>query len=156
MAEITKLYKNNASEEPTSAENENMVLCSLHFLVTNFEKDKRHGSKYKDLSAWTTEQEEIFQRKLDDNILGIFQVFSSDLHDIEGKTTSYEKLRVINGISFLIKHASKKSILSSLAQISTCLQTALEIDDLQYYAMKCWYLLVVNLNDEDYQLWSIP
>ena len=149
LAEITKLYKNNTSEKPTSVENENMVLCSLHFLVTNFEKDKRHGSKYKDLSAWTAEQEEVFQRKLDDNILGIFQVFSSDLHDIEGKTTSYEKLRVINGISFLIKHASKKSILSSLAQISTCLQTALEIDDLQYYAMKCWHLLVVNLNDEE-------
>ncbi|CCF60493.1 hypothetical protein KAFR_0K01390 [Kazachstania africana CBS 2517] len=150
MAEITKLYKNNETKDATDIENENMILCSLRYLVTNFEKDKRHGgSKYKNIKDWTSTQERLFQRNLQDNILGIFQVFSSDIHDVDGKTTYYEKLRVINGMSFLIKHASKECIISALAQISICLQTGLEIIEVRYSAMRCWLLLVTVLNDEE-------
>ena len=64
--------------------------------------------------------EEQFQQKLEQNVLGIFQVFSNDMHDSDGKTSYYEKLRVLNGISFLMKYASKKSIISALAQLSIC------------------------------------
>lgn len=149
LAEILKLYKNINGDDSTASENRNMILCSLRFLATNFERDKRHGSKYKNVTEWTPEQERIFQKHLQDNILGIFQVFSSDIHDIEGRTTYYEKLRVINGIAFLIKHVFKESIISALAQISICLQTCLEIKELRFNALKCWQLLVVSLNDEE-------
>lgn len=149
LAEITKLYKNNESNNPSDLENEKMILCSLHFLITNFENDKKHGSKYKKLTDWTQEQDSIYQKKLHDNVLGIFQVFSSDIHDVEGRTTYYEKLRVINGISFLIKHSSKEAVISALAQISICLQTALEIPEIRYNAMQTWHLLVKTLNDEE-------
>ncbi|KOH00454.1 protein kinase MEC1 [Saccharomyces eubayanus] len=149
LAEITKLYKNNVTKDASDKENANMILCSLRFLITNFEKDKRHGSKYKNVNNWTDDQEQTFQKKLQDNILGIFQVFSSDIHDVEGRTTYYEKLRVINGISFLIIYAPKKSIISALAQISICLQTGLRLKEVQYEAFRCWHLLVRHLNDEE-------
>lgn len=149
LAEILKLYKNEHDDNSSIPENRNMILCSLRFLVTNFERDKRHGSRYKNVTDWTPEQERVFQKHLQDNILGIFQVFSSDIHDIEGRTTYYEKLRVINGIAFLIKHTFKESIISALAQISICLQTCLEIEQVRFNALKCWQLLVVNLNDEE-------
>lgn len=149
LAEITKLYKNSVTKDASDSENANMILCSLRFLITNFEKDKRHGSKYKNINNWTDDQEQAFQKKLQDNILGIFQVFSSDIHDVEGRTTYYEKLRVINGISFLIIYAPKKSIISALAQISICLQTGLGLKEVRYEAFRCWHLLVRHLNDEE-------
>lgn len=147
MAEVLKLYE--AGEEGDTTLNENMVLASLRYLVTNFEKDKRHGSKYKVISNWSEEQEDRFQKKLQDHILGIFQVFSSDIHDAEGRTTYYEKLRVVSGIAFLIRRACKKSIIASLAQVSICLQTALEIDEVNYSAFECWKLLILSLNVEE-------
>lgn len=149
LAEITKLYKNKDMIEPSDTENENMVLCSLRYLTTNFDKDKRHGAGYKNMNNWTKEQENQFQKNLQDNILGIFQVFSSDIHDVEGKTTYYEKLRVINGIMFLIKHVSKKCIISALAQLSICLQSGLEIPEVRYVAMRCWHLLIKTLTEEE-------
>ncbi|QLQ78832.1 hypothetical protein HG537_0B01800 [Torulaspora globosa] len=149
LAEILKLYKNDADDESQTSDNETMVLVSLRYLVTNFEKDKRHGSKYKNISDWTHEREARFQERLQEHILGIFQVFSSDVHDAEGRTTYYEKLRVVNGIAFLIRRACKKSIIASLAQVSICLQTALEIEEVSFSALKCWRLLIFNLNDEE-------
>lgn len=149
LAEILKLYKSDGSYDTNVPENENMILFSLRFLITDFEKDKRHGSKYKNSSEWSPDQEVRFQNKLQENILGIFQIFSSDIHDVEGRTTYYEKLRVINGIAFLIKWASKKSIIFALAQISICLQTGLEILEVRYSALRCWKLLVITLNDEE-------
>lgn len=149
LAEVLKLYKNDADEESPISENEKMVLVSLRYLVTNFEKDKRHGSKYKSMSDWTPEQEARFQEKLQEHILGIFQVFSSDIHDAEGRTTYYEKLRVVNGIAFLIRQACKNAIIASLAQVSICLQTAIEINEVSFSALKCWKLLIQSLNDEE-------
>ncbi|EDO16759.1 hypothetical protein Kpol_526p12 [Vanderwaltozyma polyspora DSM 70294] len=149
LAEFLKLYKNDDLNNSTESENERMILYSLRFLLTDFEKDKKHGSKYKNGKDWSMTQEQKFQTKLQDNILGIFQVFSSDIHDVEGRTSYYEKLRVINGISFLIKHACKKAIISALAQISICLLTGLEIHEVRYSSLKCWHLLMVSLNDEE-------
>lgn len=149
LAEVIKLYKNNEEDDASGSGNKNSVLFSLRFLITNFERDKRHGTKYKLASEWSETQEAQFQKRLQDNVLGIFQVFSSDIHDIEGRTTSYEKLRVVNGICFLIKYASHKSIISALAQISICLQTGLEIKEVRYNAFKCWYLLIDALTDEE-------
>lgn len=149
LAEVLKLYNNSDETNESSKENANMILCSLRFLMTNFERDKRHGSKYKNISDWTETQESLFQKKLQDNILGIFQVFSSDMHDAEGRTTYYEKLRVINGISFLILHASKECIISALAQVSICLQTGLEIPEVQLNTLKCWHSLVHCLTEEE-------
>lgn len=149
LAEVLKLYKNDESDNPGAQENKNMILCSLRFLITNFDRDKRHGSKYKNVGDWLPDREQLFQKKLQDNVLGVFQVFSSDIHDIEGRTTYYEKLRVINGISFLIKYAHKGSIISALAQISICLLTCLEIREIRFNALKCWKLLVVVLTDEE-------
>ncbi|CAR27457.1 hypothetical protein ZYGR_0I07320 [Zygosaccharomyces rouxii] len=149
LAEVLKLYKNEEGDGSSVQENKKMILCALRFLITNFDRDKRHGSKYKNVEDWPPEREQLFQKKLQDNILGILQVFSSDIHDIEGRTTYYEKLRVINGISFLIKNAYKKSIISALAQISICLQTCLEIKEIRFNALKCWKLLVIVLTDEE-------
>ncbi|KAH7591519.1 Phosphatidylinositol 3- and 4-kinases family profile [Nakaseomyces glabratus] len=149
LAEVTKLYKNNEITDSSDIENENMVLCSLRYLITNFESDKRHGTEYKDINKWSDKKENQFQNNLQDNILGIFQVFSSDMHDVEGKTTYYEKLRVINGISFLVKHASNKCIISALAQLSICLQSGLEIPEVRYLSMRCWFLLIQRLNEEE-------
>lgn len=148
LAEVLKLYNNVEDSNKSVADNENMVLCSLRFLVTNFEREKRHGSRYKSISEWTADQESAFQSKLQDNILGIFQVFSSDMHDIEGKTTYYEKLRVINGIHFLLKYSSSECIISALAQISICLQTGQEITEIQLNTFKCWLFLIKRLNEE--------
>lgn len=149
LAEILKLYKNDSTDGSASLSNENMVLISLRYVMTNLDKDKRHGSKYKNLSDWSSEQEERFQTKLQEQILGVFQVFSSDIHDAEGRTTYFEKLRVVNGIAFLVKHASRKSIIASLAQISICLQTGLEIHEVRLSALNCWKLLVLTLDEEE-------
>lgn len=149
LTEVLKMCKGEDTHDTTSFENENMVIGSLRFLVTNFEKDKRHGSKYKNIKEWSSEQEGIFQTKLQENILGIFQVFSSDIHDVEGRTSYYEKLRVINGILFLIKWASTKAIISALAQISICLQTGLEISEVRHCSLKCWKQLIMRLNEEE-------
>ncbi|CCD22813.1 protein kinase MEC1 NDAI_0A06590 [Naumovozyma dairenensis CBS 421] len=151
LAEVVKLYKNSEGSEPEFVENEKSVLAALRFLLINFTTGKHLLPRYKpnSNSEWSIEQEECFQRNLLQNILGIFQVFSSDIHDVGGRTTYYEKLRVVNGISFLIKYASKKAIISALAQISICLQTGLEICEVRYSALRCWYLLIENLNDEE-------
>lgn len=149
LSEICKLYKNSETIDQSDIDNENMVLCSLRFLITNFDRDKHQGAKYKNFEEWSPEQEMLFQTHLQENILGIFQVFSSDIHDVEGRTTYYEKLRVVNGISFLIKHAAKKSISFALAQISICLQTGLEIAEVRYSSLRCWHILVKKLEDTE-------
>ncbi|SCU88316.1 LAMI_0D09626g1_1 [Lachancea mirantina] len=148
LAEILKLFKNSIQSSPTAKENEKMVLNALRFLLTNFASDKKGPSKYKSGTNWSDEQESFFQQKLQENILGIFQVFSSDMHDVEGRTTHYEKIRVINGIFFLIKHACSNCIISALAQISICLQTAQEVREIMCHALRCWLFLIKKLSEE--------
>lgn len=149
LAEVLKLSKTDSVDGSTSTGNDDAVLIALRYVMTNFDKDKRHGSKYKNISDWNSEQEQRFQKKLQEHILGVFQVFSSDIHDAEGRTTYFEKLRVVNGIAFLIKQAGRKSIIASLAQISICLQTGLEIYEVRPSALKCWKLLVLTLDEEE-------
>ncbi|CCK68571.1 protein kinase MEC1 KNAG_0B01240 [Huiozyma naganishii CBS 8797] len=146
-AAVIKLYQNNEAEDHKG--NEDMVLCSLRYLNTDFQANKRRGTKFKDQSNWTSEQEMVFQSKLKDVILGILQVFSGDMHNTRVKTTYYEKLRVINGISFLIKFVNKTTIVSALAQIGSCLQTGLEIEEIRYNCYRSWLLLVELLNVEE-------
>ncbi|CAB4251907.1 similar to Saccharomyces cerevisiae YBR136W MEC1 Genome integrity checkpoint protein and PI kinase superfamily member [Maudiozyma barnettii] len=158
LAEITKLYRFSETEDENAIENQNMVLCSLRFLMTNFKKDYCHGSKYKNVNAWTETQESAFQKKMSQDILGIFQVFSLDIHnvekdnsdkdDIERKSNYYEKLRVIHGVSFLIEQCRQDVIISALPQINICLQIALEIEEVRYSALRCWLLLVQKLPDD--------
>ncbi|CAL9732411.1 serine/threonine-protein kinase Mec1p [Monosporozyma unispora] len=149
LAEITKLYKYNDKPDANDKANEEHIIQALRFLITDFEKDKRKGKMYMDEKKWNEDREKIFKKKLEELILGIFQVYSGDIHNVEGKTTYYEKLRVVNGILLLIKIASKNAIISALAQISICLQTTLEIEEVRYSAFKAWQNLVERLNDEE-------
>lgn len=159
LAEVTKFYKNSDYDEQSDEEDksknkkykriDDMVLASLRYLLTDFSNDKRHGNKYRNIENWTSTQEKSFQNNLRDNLLGIFQIFSSNIHDIEGITSSYEKSRIINGISFLIKITVKDSIISALAQISICLQTGLGIAELRYNSLRAWLLLIEKLNDNE-------
>lgn len=159
LAEVTKFYKNSDNDIQNDNENINknkkyqrvddMVLASLRYLLTDFSNDKRHGNKYRKIENWSPAQEKSFQINLRDNLLGIFQIFSSNIHDIEGITSSYEKSRIINGISFLIKITAKDSIISALAQISICLQTGLGIAELRYNSLRAWLLLIEKLNDNE-------
>lgn len=153
LAEVLKLFKNANDGLDSKNDNREMVLCSLRFLFTRFESDKRRASRLKLLSEWSNDQERQFQKRLQENILGVFQVFSSDMHDIEGRTTYFEKLRVINGIHFLIIHASSECLISSLAQISICLQTGQEVSEIEFNTFRCWLDLVKRLSQE--QLSSI-
>lgn len=149
LAEVLKLFQSVDEMSESMPDNEKLVLLSLRYLLTHFNKDKRRTPKLKNIDDWTQDQEVLFQKKLQDNILGIFQIFSSDIHDAEGKTTYYEKLRVINGITFLLKHASKESIISALPQVSICLQSGLEISPIQISTLKSWMLLIKILTDEE-------
>lgn len=149
LAEVLKMSKPISSLEPRLSETEKSVLASLRYLVlTNFTSDRRRGTRFKNLDDWSTEMESEFQRKIQESILGIFQVFSNDMQDSDGKTSYYEKLRVLNGITFLMKHASKKCIISVLAQLSICLQTGSEISEILLNTLQCWHLLVKLLNEE--------
>ncbi|SCV04485.1 LANO_0G10484g1_1 [Lachancea nothofagi CBS 11611] len=148
LAEILKLYKNYDTNEHHQKDNDNMVLCALRFLFNRYDIGKRRASKHKLLSEWSNDNDIKFQKKLQDNILGIFQVFSSDMHDVEGRTTYFEKLRVINGIHFLIIHASSECLISALAQISICLQSGQEVPEIQDNAFKCWLDLIKRLTQE--------
>ncbi|SCU82169.1 LADA_0C03488g1_1 [Lachancea dasiensis] len=148
LAEVLKLYKNHDNDSSSKGENENMVLCALRFLFMRLEAEKRRSSKIKLLTEWSEGQESSFQRRLTENILGVFQVFSSDMHDIEGRTTYFEKQRVINGIHFLLIHASSECLISALAQISICLQSGQEAPELQDSSLKCWSGLIKRLNQE--------
>lgn len=149
LAEVLKMSKQILTLDGQITETERCVLSSLRFLlITNFSKDKRRGTRFKNIEDWNEEMEEQFQQKLEQNVLGIFQVFSNDMHDSDGKTSYYEKLRVLNGISFLMKYASKKSIISALAQLSICLQTGSEIPEIQHNTLECWHLLIKLLNEE--------
>ncbi|CUS22014.1 LAQU0S04e06194g1_1 [Lachancea quebecensis] len=148
LAEILKLYKNFEEHSDSKTSNESMVLSALRFLFTKFNTEKRRSSRSKLLTDWSDEMEAKFHQKLQENILGIFQVFSSDMHDVEGRTTYFEKLRVINGIHFLIKHASSECIISALAQISICLQTGQEVPEIRANAFSCWFDLIKRLTQE--------
>ncbi|CEP61553.1 protein kinase MEC1 LALA0_S03e05446g [Lachancea lanzarotensis] len=148
LAEVLKLFKNRDDVENTKGENEKMVLCALRFLLTTVDPQVRRTSKIKLLDEWTDEQETLFQKKLQENILGIFQVFSGDMHDVEGRTTYFEKLRVINGIRFLITNASLECIISALAQISICLQSGQEVPEVCENALNCWLDLIGRLTEE--------
>lgn len=149
LAEVLKMYKMDAAiKEDERKLNEYRVLRTLRYLLTNFDEDKRNGRKYL-LESWDVEQEKKFQQKLQENVLGIFQVFSSDMRHIEGRTSYIEKEKVINGISFLIIHASKDTIISALAQISVCLQTALDLVEVRLKALNCWKLLLSCLTTQE-------
>ncbi|CAR24248.1 protein kinase MEC1 [Lachancea thermotolerans CBS 6340] len=148
LAEILKLYKNFDEHSDSKTSNESMILSALRFLFTKFNTEKRRSSRSKLLADWSDELEARFHKELQENILGIFQVFSSDMHDVEGRTTYFEKLRVINGIHFLIKHASSECIISALAQISICLQTGQEVPEIRANAFCCWFDLIKRLTQE--------
>ncbi|CDO93240.1 unnamed protein product [Kluyveromyces dobzhanskii CBS 2104] len=149
LAEVLKMSKPIMSLEDKITDTEKCVLSSLRFLlITNFSKDRRRGTRFKNIEDWNDELEDQFQQKMEQNVLGIFQVFSNDMHDSDGKTSYYEKLRVLNGISFMMKYTSKKSIISALAQLSICLQTGSEISEIQHNTLQCWHLLVKLLNEE--------
>lgn len=149
MAEVVKSYLFSETDEEATQENERRVLCSMRYLLTNFAQDCVKGGKYKDVNDWDGIREKAFQKTLSDNFLGIFQVFSRNLHDTNGNNTNFQKLRVVNGIAFLLQHSSMNSIISGLAQISICLQTALEIEEIRYSALRCWYLLIKELDDQE-------
>lgn len=163
LAEITKLYGFSEVKDENAIENTNAVLCSLRFLMTDFKNDHRRGAKYKSVQSWSEDQEKAFQKKMSEDILGIFQVFSVDIHnaeknmnnkeDSERKANYYEKLRVINGVAFLIQHCGEDVIIAALPQINICLQIALEIDEVRCAALRCWLLLVKKLPDD--QLFTI-
>ncbi|SCU97233.1 LAFA_0G10462g1_1 [Lachancea sp. 'fantastica'] len=148
LAEVLKLFKNHDDASNTKGENEKMVLCALRFLLTTIGPKVRRASKAKLLNEWTDDQEAHFQKKLQENVLGIFQVFSGDMHDVEGRTTYFEKLRVINGIRFLIINASLECIISALAQISICLQSGQEVSEVRESVLNCWLNLINRLTEE--------
>ncbi|CCH42199.1 Serine/threonine-protein kinase [Wickerhamomyces ciferrii] len=83
---------------------------------------------------------------LDRHILGVVQQFSDAIHDTKGLQPYVEKLKAINAIELLVQ-ISGSSIVSALPQIITCLQAALEITLLRESGLRCWKILVQQLEE---------
>ena len=149
IAEVAKLYLFSETSDEKSKDNERKVLGSMRYLLMNFSQDPIKGAKYKNIDDWNETQEKLFQKALSYVFLGIFQAFSVNLHDTNGGNSNYEKLRVINGMSFLVQYSSIECVISGLAQISICLQTAMEINEISYTALRCWHLLIKKLEDQE-------
>lgn len=80
------------------------------------------------------------------HILGVVQQFSDSIHDTKGSQPYVEKLKALNAIELLVQIAGP-SIVSALPQISTCLQAALETDLLRESCLRCWRILIQQLEE---------
>ncbi|SSD59144.1 uncharacterized protein SCODWIG_00905 [Saccharomycodes ludwigii] len=163
LSEIAQLYDNcdelqATHEKPTNK----LVIMKCLYFVFNLMDDKRNQKKkqlYEEIiaknisEAWNLDEMRQFEKYMSEHILGIFHFFSSSMSNNMEINTYFEKIRIINGVTFMINNASEQALISSLAIISLCLQVAMEIPEVRYYSMKAWYCLVKLLSDE--QLFTI-
>lgn len=87
------------------------------------------------------------QRLLDDHVLELVQKFSENVHHIKGTKPYLEKVSSLRAMEFLISKNTKAAV-SALGQISTCLQATLQNSDFELHAIRCWNVLVQNLQTE--------
>ncbi|KAG2734707.1 hypothetical protein G9P44_002713 [Scheffersomyces stipitis] len=81
---------------------------------------------------------------LGDNVLELVQMFSENVHHIKGSKPYLEKVSSLRSIEYII-NKNIQVVTAALGQISSCLQATLEIPDFQYYALRCWNVLVHKL-----------
>lgn len=92
------------------------------------------------------ESKQAFSQFFERHILGVVQQFSDAIHDTKGLQPYVEKLKALNAIELLVQIAGS-SIVSALPQISTCLQAALEVDLLRETSLRCWSILIQQLEE---------
>lgn len=109
---------------------------------------------------------------VENNVLGICTWFSDVLKDTKGKTPLLEKLRCLRGIAEMARVAQgavspglPQVLVNSwvvsgwivlIRQIITCLQDALEHDELRTTSFSAWCTVVQNLPEEDLIAWLGP
>lgn len=122
--EILKMYS-------AELKNEEKIKASISFVfrITSGEESKQAFSQF-------------FER----HILGVVQQFSDAIHDTKGLQPYVEKLKALNAIELLVQIAGS-SIVSALPQIITCLQAALEVDLLRETSLRCWRILIQQLEE---------
>ncbi|GME81241.1 unnamed protein product [Ambrosiozyma monospora] len=75
-------------------------------------------------------------------ILGLAQAFSGIIHDHKGSRPYLVKIQAIRGISCIIELSN--SFLACLSQIMTCLQIALDSEELQFECLECLKVIVLS------------
>lgn len=81
---------------------------------------------------------------LGEHVLELVQRFSENVHHIKGSKPYLEKVSSMRAIEYLISKNTNAAA-SALGQISTCLQATLENPDFELSAIRCWNVLVQNL-----------
>lgn len=87
---------------------------------------------------------DYIENLLGDHVLELVQRFSENVHHIKGTKPYLEKISSLKAIEFLISRNTSAAA-SALGQISTCLQATLENPDFELPAIRCWNVLVQNL-----------
>ncbi|KAL6939796.1 hypothetical protein ACO0RG_003642 [Hanseniaspora osmophila] len=162
LSEICQLYDNpdianGTSEAPFS----NMldILKSLYFvfdLVDNSfakenkitEPDKKFipVASVSSYEQWIQMHKTSFEVHFSRHILGIFHYFNKSMCDDVTMITYFDKMQIINGITFAIQYSAETSLASCLPQISMSLQVGMEILETRYQSFKAWYYLINALS----------
>ncbi|ODV87595.1 hypothetical protein CANARDRAFT_194713 [[Candida] arabinofermentans NRRL YB-2248] len=95
-------------------------------------------------NSWMKRKQSFIKKEMDLMILGLAQAFSGITHDHRGSKPYLVKVNAIRGIRCIIEMSN--SFESCLSQIMTCLQIALESEELQKEGLECLHVLVSNLN----------
>lgn len=85
---------------------------------------------------------------LKDHVLELVQRFSEDVHQMKGIKPFLEKVSAIKAVLFIIQKNTEAASWA-LGQISTCLQSAMNNPALEFEALKCWNVLVQNLQSRN-------
>lgn len=125
-------------EEKGNFQNEGKILNALRYVSKiNLLKN---GSNKKTIPK----DFDYIENLLGDHVLELVQRFSENVHHIKGTKPYLEKVSSLRAIEFLISNNTAAAA-SALGQISTCLQATLENPDFELPAIRCWNVLVQNL-----------
>lgn len=85
---------------------------------------------------------------IEEHVLGIITQFANAINDFQVRQTLAEKRRNLKAIEEMINIA-QGHVSNALPQVSACLRSALEIEELCDHAFAAWKTLISSLSEED-------
>ncbi|KAJ5763195.1 hypothetical protein N7533_001876 [Penicillium manginii] len=113
---------------------------ALYRLALFIPRKSPHGSSSK--------RSDILIHFIEEHVLGIITQFANAINDFEVRQTLAEKRRNLKAIEEMINIA-QGHVSNALPQVSACLRSALEIEELCDHAFSAWKTLISSLSDED-------
>lgn len=112
----------------------------MYRLATFIPRKSTHGASSK--------KSDLLIHFIEEHVLGIITQFANAINDFQVRQTLAEKRRNLKAIEEMINIA-QGHVSNALPQVSACLRSALDIEELCDHAFSAWKTLMISLSEED-------